>query len=473
MTEERKQELRLLLEKAMASLKIKTRFSNTPKLPAMEVDSYKWHLQQSWTSYSEHSLRMVNHYKLGIDSGIQSKLLEFMRKELDPFIHEDKILSATFYLFGGDRHGIPLDSFLEQLLRIAIVRGTEGAVSNFEKSTKETRGSFQAIALIKGIKLEAEIQAFEGIHLAPLPNSESKFPVHFGSIINPGSANSYLGKTVIVIDYSIFPIFHKPFSLAKTPGESDSYSIILPGVDSPLPNSTPVEWAKQREKFKVEIDGGKFPDFKEADFHNNFCQALSLACNSAVQVAMKWKFIAPDELFNVSNSRNSSYPNIFGDSIQVGEAQIEEARCLYKKLVETISSIAGKLQIPIERWIKSKANKDLIDKIIDLGIALEALYLSEGTREQLTLQFRLRASWHLGKDKEHRKKLIEEFKAIYDLRSQAVHSGKIPEKVKIRKGEEPTTTSEFIAKAQDLCRDSILKILEEGEFPDWNNLILG
>ena len=32
---------------------------------------------------------------------------------------------------------------------------------------------------------------------------------------------------------------------------------------------------------------------------------------------------------------------------------------------------------------------------------------------------------------------------------------------------------EFITRAQDLCRDSILKILEDREFPDWNDLILG
>ncbi len=32
---------------------------------------------------------------------------------------------------------------------------------------------------------------------------------------------------------------------------------------------------------------------------------------------------------------------------------------------------------------------------------------------------------------------------------------------------------ELITNAQDLCHESILKILEDGKFPDWNNLILG
>lgn len=111
--------------------------------------------------------------------------------------------------------------------------------------------------------------------------------------------------------------------------------------------------------------------------------------------------------------------------------------------------------------------------MIDLGVAFEALYLPKDNIDQLSFQFRLNASWHLGKGKADRKMLIDEFKAIYTLRSKAVHNGVVPEEIKIRKGEEPIATSEFIPRAQDLCRDSIMKILEDGKFPDWNNLILG
>ena len=210
-----------------------------------------------------------------------------MREELDSFIHEDKILSATFYLSGGDRHGTRLEDFLRQFLKIAIVQGIEEAVLNFEKCTEETQGSFQTIALLEGIKLASEIQVFEGIHLIPLPSSKSEFPTYFGSIPSPKVTN-YFGKTLLVTDYSIFPIFHKPSSLAKTPDEPDSYVLILPGIGSTVPTHVPVEWAKQRARFKVEVDGGKFPDFKEVDFYSNFCQALSLACNSAVQIGMRW-----------------------------------------------------------------------------------------------------------------------------------------------------------------------------------------
>lgn len=146
------------------------------------------------------------------------------------------------------------------------------------------------------------------------------------------------------------------------------------------------------------------------------------------------------------------------------------------ELVNLSSDVEEKLHIPVDRWIKSKAEDNPVDKIIDLGIALESLYLS-GTESKNEIRFRfsLHAAWHLGKDKKHREELMKEFKAIYDWRSAVVHTGKLPEKGKGKK-KKPYTQEEvreFIRNAQDLCRDSILKILEDEEFPDWNNLILG
>ena len=72
----------------------------------------------------------------------------------------------------------------------------------------------------------------------------------------------------------------------------------------------------------------------------------------------------------------------------------------------------------------------------------------------------------------HRKELMKDFSQIYEWRSKVVHTGKLPNKTK----KIPFTRQEtkaFIEKAQDLCRQSIIKILEEGKFPDWNDLILG
>ena len=218
----------------------------------------------------------------------------------------------------------------------------------------------------------------------------------------------------------------------------------------------------------------------EDDFCEQFCQALSLACNFSSQIAFSWRFLAEDQLFNLSygiegatlgTSNLAFWPSDpFGIPIEAGEAEIEEAKCLYKKLVDLDSNDREKLQISIDRWIKSKTPEKPIDKIIDLGIAFEALYVPDGGGD-ITYKFSIRAARHLGKDKEDRKELLKKFGQIYGCRSKAVHSGKLEERPKF--GEERIPISEFIEKAQNLCRKSIKKILKDKQFPDWNSLLLG
>ena len=36
----------------------------------------------------------------------------------------------------------------------------------------------------------------------------------------------------------------------------------------------------EKELFRIEVSGGELPDFNEQDFFQEFCGALSLACNS-------------------------------------------------------------------------------------------------------------------------------------------------------------------------------------------------
>lgn len=375
--------------------------------------------------------------------------LDFIRVEFAPSIHEDRIQSASFYIKGGCYSGYPLDAVLEQLLKITITRGIEAAVAAFDKCTQNTSGVFQYMALLHGIKVDTEIQIFEGIKLVPLSNSSSDLPNYLppqreGSDLSVG----YLGKTLLIIDASISPIFHRPYS------------------------------DRSQDPFQVEVNGKKFMDSDRDNFYNTFCQALSLACNIGVEIPVKWQFLAEDELFSlnfrgVTGSTHRIDVAPFPSHTKVTETEINEAKRLYNILTNFNRKTLEKLQIPIDRWIKSKTSQTAVDKIIDLGIALEALYLSETDyNREIRFRFSLHAAWHLGKDKEHRKALMKEFKAIYDWRSTVVHTGKLPNKTK-RTPFTPDEVTEFITKAQDLCRDSILKILEDGKHPDWNDLILG
>ena len=464
MNEERKQELTQLMHEAMECLEIQPRFTHPPLSP-IDIDQYKWSLQESWTSYSPNTEWLVRQFKLEINRDTKTKLLDLIRRELDPFIHEGRISTGYFYLLcvRTDRERFELNELLEKLLDISIFGGIETAVSAFEKCVSEdASASFESITLLEGITLETEIQVFDGIRLVPIEAS-SDLPRCLGSLPRVSESDFYW-RTMLVIDYFISPIFQKPHLAA------------LDGPHTIFMEKPSVEI----EGFQIKAKGVKFPEYTSTAntvFHQKFCQALSLACNSGVKPSRSWKFVAKDELLNINPANLCSLPpGPFGDRIKVGEAQIDDAKCLYEALVNsasnTPSNLAKKLQIPINRWIESKVSKDPVDKMIDLGTAFESLYLPSNSVDQLAFQFRLRASWHLGKDKADREKLMDEFKAIYSLRSKAVHNGELPPKIKIRKGES-VPTSEFIPRAQDLCLDSIKKILEDGKYPDWESLVLG
>ena len=157
-----------MLREAMIGLEIRARSGD--RSSSLPMDVYRAYLQQRRKSYwADFNPYIVN-------EAIKSKLLDFIRVEFAQFIREDRILSASFFLLGGPTNGFPLESLLEQLLKITIVRGIEGAVSAFDRCTKETHGSVQYMALLEGITLETEIQVFEGIRLVPLPSSTSELP---------------------------------------------------------------------------------------------------------------------------------------------------------------------------------------------------------------------------------------------------------------------------------------------------------
>ncbi len=85
MTEERKEELRQLLQKATApeNLEIGDRFSFLP------INVYRTYLQQYRTSYWVHFNPHI------VNEGIKLKLINFIREEFAPFIREDLILPAS------------------------------------------------------------------------------------------------------------------------------------------------------------------------------------------------------------------------------------------------------------------------------------------------------------------------------------------------------------------------------------------
>lgn len=125
------------------------------------------------------------------------------------------------------------------------------------------------------------------------------------------------------------------------------------------------------------------------------------------------------------------------------------------------------LTISLQRLNESVRHSNPVDKSLDLGIALESLLLSgRREKEQLSLQFRLRGAWLLGKNGLHRKTLYEQFKELYELRSLAAHTGSIASTKK-------ASVEDILTQGQRLCADAIKEIILRGGYPDWAQLLVG
>lgn len=304
--------------------------------------------------------------------------------------------------------------------------------------TQQSRNSL-SVALLHGIVLQTEVEVFPGVRLVPFPPLKrgQEIPLYAAEWISVTGGLYFQRKTQLLIDCSVVPHFNK----------------------------------------------------------EHFWQALCLACNSGVTA----EGFPLQRLLRVGKNPLSPVP-YKGETLSSGPldpvkvSALEEAKRLYELLEGLVCDVRRKLHIPITRWIKSHTNRSpidppidlevkpeniikplptmsMVDQMIDLGVTFEALYLSRSGNKSQRLQ--QRASSYLGKDKADRDTLELEkvFKKIYDLRSMAVHEGKLPTNVEI--GGACVPISEFIKQAQDLSRQSIIQIVEAGEFPNWKTLNVG
>jgi hypothetical protein len=130
------------------------------------------------------------------------------------------------------------------------------------------------------------------------------------------------------------------------------------------------------------------------------------------------------------------------------------------------------LHVPLERLNSAMAQTRIVDRAIDLGIALEALLMHESNtgrrsdNQELRFKIGLRGAWLGGGTPDKRQVCAGTLRKLYDLRSTAVHSGRIT------RGD-TKEHHHFLESGEDLCADLITKVLETGCWPDWDKLVVG
>ena len=118
------------------------------------------------------------------------------------------------------------------------------------------------------------------------------------------------------------------------------------------------------------------------------------------------------------------------------------------------------------------------DRLVDLMISAEALFLSDSGnpkyRGELRYRLALRVGFFIGKDGKHRKEVFDHMKYAYDIRSSLVHGGK----PKLPKGTD--SLDKFVEATENILRTSIHKVIDlaaqsklaENSLVEWDDLII-
>ena len=195
--------------------------------------------------------------------------------------------------------------------------------------------------------------------------------------------------------------------------------------------------------------------------------ALSLTVNHPIVEVCSWHWYDTKVQYLLGYRNELALDqNMGGPRLMWGRLIGAKDAPLVRKINEGLSQqgMFEKLRVPIQRWRRSKATSNGVDLAIDLRIALESLFLDDGNRAELSFRLALRAAWYLGAEGDERTKIFEAVRDAYDIGSKAVHTGEGYDNV----------IPVNLAVAQDICRMSILRRINEGgKAPDWKKVVLG
>ena len=151
--------------------------------------------------------------------------------------------------------------------------------------------------------------------------------------------------------------------------------------------------------------------------------------------------------------------------VKRGKVDPALACALYERLTHVKGSHCASLIRAAERLQRSRSHTSEVDRAIDLGIAIEMVFLHEQQADRGELKYRtsVRGAWLLGKSGAERRTIFNSLRKAYDARSVAVHSGELADQRLI----------ENLPAADGFCADAIRLVINEGGFPDkWESLVL-
>lgn len=299
---------------------------------------------------------------------------------------------------------------------------------------------------VAGISVSKTVEIAESIRLIPWSNlRESTQKILFGP------------RNEAIFDERHFVFFRQEATCALQVDQNANVALYESHSDAKL---SPEEQAKQFKKGLE--DGEKAWDVLRIAFLLN---------PNGSNIVGSWEECSSptiQRLYGSSYSYNGSLLGINFTSV----TDIYRHRTAIAKLYKDFSSLSKEtmrenLRHSLDRLRLAMQRPSYVDRAIDLGIALEMMILHDlGEKSELRYRLAMRAAAFLYRNQTRRVETFKLFKNLYDLRSQAVHGGRL---------------GKWEAKAPDLLESGVRaaakiakKLISLGDYPTWeDDIILG
>ena len=337
-------------------------------------------------------------------------------------------------------------NFARSLIHAAAVLGSDRVAELIELWADGAPREYKVLAVLDGIHIDRPIGLDQGLRVCRLPTSSECLPV---AIPNMRSIDAVkiLGRTLMEIDVETWPVFFTP----RTP---KSPSVLTRTI---LDQGSLETWILALSLVcgqRVEIAWLWFDHGEQGAFGSGRTTEWASPLIDMTILATAWTHSGDDEGIAELNSFAPPAPNLSEESFRRAWTLCSELHRRYHS--------DQRFKIAVTRWAKAATPGVMNpDRVIDLRIALEALYLDSSDGE---LGFRLSVTGarHLRDTLIDRKDARRALADFYNFASRIIHGAPIGEDMDVP----------LVDIATNLCREGILKIVGEQCQPNWADVLL-
>jgi hypothetical protein len=258
-----------------------------------------------------------------------------------------------------------------------------------------------------------------------------------------------------------------PWSSAPKPAspfEKEGIRFVPPGLEAPDPSSAIVIDVSVQRFLLPQLDFNKFRLPVFTGKASEYLACLAIAGPAGPHI-LRHYVLLPTWVNEITGSG-------YGFGMSTPEISSQFPHCSFSKPDEPkLISICNvysrakpdvrkRLAIPIARLNRAIRRRDLVDKAIEIGIALESLLMEGKIEGEISHKMAERAALLLGTDYRSRLRIFRLVKALYELRSKGAHMGRVM-KSKFDLGEEKGVHVEYVIDdGMNLIASIIQKVME-------------